>query len=324
MKPLLTVENLAVEFKIPEGRLRAPDGISFHVNEKEVLGIVGESGSGKSVTALAVMGLIPSPPGRVTAERIEFSGRNLAAEIEEVRGKEISMVFQNPLNSLNPSIKIGLQLTEVLTAHLNIKKAEATQRAIEIMGSLGIPSPETLMDRYPFEYSGGMRQRIMIAMAMLCNPRLLIADEPTTALDVTIQSQILHLFRELKKNFDTSLMFITHDLGVIAQIADRVMVMYAGKQVEIAGVGELFARPRHPYTVGLLRSIPGLAPENRKQKLASIKGNVPGLINPPDGCRFHPRCDRAMTICSEKEPPAFTEGSSKVWCWLYEGAGEAG
>ncbi|WP_334103241.1 ABC transporter ATP-binding protein [Mesotoga prima] len=318
MKALLTVDKLVVEFKTPEGKLRAPDNISFHVEEREILGIVGESGSGKSVTALAIMGLVPDPPGKISAKRIDFSGRDLTTEIDNIRGKEISMVFQNPLNSLNPSIKIGMQLTEVLTAHMNLRKDAAKEKAIEMMRSLGIPSPETLMNSYPFEYSGGMRQRIMIAMAMLCNPRLLIADEPTTALDVTIQSQILHLFRKLKRDFDTSLIFITHDLGVIAQIADRVMVMYAGKLVEIAKVQDLFSRPKHPYTVGLLNSIPGLVPENRKQKLRSIKGNVPGLIGTLKGCRFHPRCSSAMPVCSVEEPPEITVSDSRVLCWLYE------
>ncbi|PZC52432.1 MULTISPECIES: ABC transporter ATP-binding protein [unclassified Mesotoga] len=317
MSHVLEVEDLTVEFRLPEGILRAPDGISFSVGEREVLGIVGESGSGKSVTALSLMGLIPSPPGKVKARKMEFMGKNLLKEAEEVRGKKISMVFQNPLNSLNPSMKIGAQLVEVLVNHMNMTKPEAKAKSIEIMKNLGIPSPENLMDRYPFEYSGGMRQRIMIAMAMLCNPKLLIADEPTTALDVTIQSQILYLFRELKEEFETSLIFITHDLGVIAQIADRVMVMYAGKQVENASVEEIFKNPKHPYTFGLLDSVPKLIPEKRKERLPSIKGNVPGLLEPPTGCRFHPRCSKAMKICAEKQPPVFSVGSSKVCCWLY-------
>ncbi len=318
MSHVLTVEDLTVEFKLPEGKLRAPDGISFSVGEREVLGIVGESGSGKSVTALSLMGLIPSPPGTVKAGKMEFMGEDLLKEAENIRGKRISMVFQNPLNSLNPSMKIGAQLVEVLVNHMNMSKIEAKEKSILMMKSLGIPSPENLMNRYPFEYSGGMRQRIMIAMAMLCNPKLLIADEPTTALDVTIQSQILYLFRELKQKFETSLIFITHDLGVIAQIADRVMVMYAGKQVENASVEEIFKNPKHPYTFGLLDSVPKLIPEKRKERLLSIKGNVPGLLEPPKGCRFHPRCSRAMKICAEEEPPAFKVDSSTVWCWLYK------
>lgn len=317
MSHVLEVEDLTVEFRLPEGILTAPDGISFSVGEREVLGIVGESGSGKSVTALSLMGLIPSPPGKAKARKMEFMGKNLLKEAEEIRGKKISMVFQNPLNSLNPSMKIGAQLVEVLVNHMNMTKPEAKAKSIEIMKNLGIPSPESLMNRYPFEYSGGMRQRIMIAMAMLCNPKLLIADEPTTALDVTIQSQILYLFRELKEEFETSLIFITHDLGVIAQIADRVMVMYAGKQVENASVEEIFKNPKHPYTFGLLDSVPKLIPEKRKERLLSIRGNVPSLLEPPTGCRFHPRCSKAMKICTEKEPPAFSVGSSAVFCWLY-------
>ena len=318
MKEILKVKDLAVEFKTPEGLLTAPDGVSFGLNQGEVLGIVGESGSGKSVSALAVMGLIPTSNGRIKSGEITYMDRDLRKEINSIRGKEISMVFQNPLNSLNPSLKIGLQLTEVLTAHTKKSKYEATIEAVEIMDKLGIPSPEKLMNRYPFEYSGGMRQRIMIAMAMLCNPKILIADEPTTALDVTIQSQILHLFLQLKENFDTSLIFITHDLGVIAQIADRVMVMYAGKQMEIASVSDLYEHPKHPYTKELLKSIPALDSEHRKEKLPSIKGNVPSLIKPPEGCRFHPRCKFAKEICKKKSPVKRRVNDTDVWCWLYE------
>lgn len=319
MKEILKVKELAVEFKTPEGLLTAPDGVSFGLNQGEVLGIVGESGSGKSVTALAVMGLIPTSNGRIKNGEITYSDRNLRKEIDDIRGKEISMVFQNPLNSLNPSLKIGLQLTEVLTSHTKKKRYEAKLDTIEIMDKLGIPSPEKLMNRYPFEYSGGMRQRIMIAMAMLCNPKILIADEPTTALDVTIQSQILNLFLQLKKDFETSIIFITHDLGVIAQIADRVMVMYAGKQMEIASVNDLYENPKHPYTEELLKSIPALDSGHRKEKLPSIKGNVPSLINPPKGCRFHPRCRYAKEICKKEPPRKYTINDSYVWCWLYEG-----
>ena len=258
MTPLLEVRDLVVEFRIPEGTLRAPDGVSFRMAPQEILGVVGESGSGKSVTALSIMGLIPNPPGKMVAGEILFQGRDLKQQIGDIRGQKISMVFQNPLNSLNPSLRIGVQLTEVLVEHLKLSQPEAKARAITLMQQLGIPDPQTLQMRYPFEYSGGMRQRIMIAMAMLCNPMLMIADEPTTALDVTIQAQILHLFQRLREQFHTSIMYITHDLSVVSQIADRVLVMYAGKIVERGETERIFSVPRHPYTQGLIRSIPGM------------------------------------------------------------------
>jgi len=313
---LLEVKDLVVEFSLPEGKIRAPDGISFEVEREEVLGIVGESGSGKSATALAIMGLVPSPPGRVVSGKILFEGKDVSRNIHELRGKEISMVFQNPLNSLNPSLKIGVQLMEVLQEHLNMNEKEAWNRSVGVLKMMGIPDPETMMNRYPFEFSGGMRQRVMIAMAMLCEPKLLIADEPTTALDVTIQAQILKLFRKLKESSKASIIFISHDLSVIAQIADRVVVMYAGKIVEKAKINDIFEHPLHPYTKGLLKSIPSFY-KKRKSRFHSIPGNVPNLMNPPKGCRFHPRCSDALTLCQEKEPPFFKVNGSYVSCWLY-------
>jgi oligopeptide/dipeptide ABC transporter ATP-binding protein len=318
LTPLLEVRDLVVEFRIPEGVLRAPDGVSFRVYPQEILGVVGESGSGKSVTALSIMGLIPQPPGEIVSGEIVFQGKDLKQQIPAIRGKEISMVFQNPLNSLNPSLRIGLQLTEVLVEHLKMSQTEAKGRAITIMQQLGIPDSQTLMKRYPFEYSGGMRQRIMIAMAMLCNPTLMIADEPTTALDVTIQAQILHLFQQLREQFHTSIIYITHDLSVVSQIADRVLVMYAGKIVEKAPTDRIFSVPLHPYTQGLIRSIPGMSPEGTK-RLYSITGNVPNLVDPPQGCRFHPRCASIMDICRNTLPPEFQVDGREVLCWLYKG-----
>ena len=317
--PLLEVKNLTVEFHIPEGVLKALDGISFMLNEGEVLGIVGESGSGKSTTALSIMNLLPAPSGRIKEGEIFFKGEPLLEKIDELRGKDISMVFQNPLNSLNPSLKIGQQLMEVLQEHMGMSEEKAWDESIATLKMMGIPDPETMMNRYPFEFSGGMRQRAMIAMAMLCRPKLLIADEPTTALDVTIQAQILRIFKRLKKATQTSIIFISHDLSVIAQIADRVLIMYAGKILEISSVRDLFKRPLHPYTQGLLKSIPSFSKEKGK-KLYSIPGNVPNLLNPPSGCVFHPRCPYTKEICNLETPPNFKVGNSTVSCWLFKGA----
>ncbi len=318
---LLRADGLSVVFRLPEGNLHACSDVSFDIAAGESLGVVGESGSGKSVTVLSMMGLLQ---GRAATEgRLEFRGVRMPS-LETVRGREVSMVFQNPLNSLNPSLKIGLQLSEVLIEHLGLAEAEAEKRVVAMMERLAIPDPKKMMKRYPFEYSGGMRQRVMIAMAMLCEPSLLIADEPTTALDVTNQAQILHLFRELQENFGTSLIFISHDLGVVSQISQRIMVMYAGRQMEIASSKEIFERPRHPYTQGLLSSIPRLSPGRRKTELASIPGNVPSLIRPPRGCRYHPRCEYAAERCRMEQPPAVRIGDSTVWCWRYGDMTKAG
>lgn len=320
MNPLLSVEDLMVEFRVSGAIFRAPDGVSFQIMEDECVGLVGESGSGKSVTALAIMGLVPKPQGRIVGGRILFEGQDLTKVIKYLRGTKISMVFQNPLNSLNPNMKIGRQLSEVLEQHYGMSYADAIVRVVEVMKQLGIPEPEKMVERYPFEYSGGMRQRAMIAMAMLCNPKLLIADEPTTALDVTIQAQIIQLFKQLKNQSRTSILFISHDLSVVSQIADRVVVMYAGKVCEISPVRKIFDKPLHPYTEGLISSIVDM--KQRKTKLKSIEGNVPSLIDPPTGCRFHPRCSRKMQICSQKEPGFFSKDDRLVKCWLYEGVGK--
>lgn len=318
MNPLLLVEDLAVEFKTRLGKFCAPDGVTFSVFESECVGLVGESGSGKSVTALAIMGLL-AKNARVARGRILFDGVDITSGNDHPRGKKMSMVFQNPLNSLNPNMKIGQQLCEVLEENFKMGKEEARKRVIETMTKLGIPEAEKMLERYPFEYSGGMRQRAMIAMAMLCEPKLLIADEPTTALDVTIQAQIMRLFKQLKSSSRTSILFISHDLSVVSQIADRIIVMYAGKICEISPAKQLFEDPLHPYTQGLIASVPNL--KRKGSKLHSIEGNVPSLLDPPSGCRFHPRCNKKLEVCSRQEPPEVQMKDRIVKCWLYEKAG---
>lgn len=312
------MEELAVEFKTRLGKFCAPDGVTFSVFESECVGLVGESGSGKSVTALAIMGLL-AKNARVARGRILFDGVDITSGNDHPRGKKMSMVFQNPLNSLNPNMKIGQQLCEVLEENFKMGKEEARKRVIETMTKLGIPEAEKMLERYPFEYSGGMRQRAMIAMAMLCEPKLLIADEPTTALDVTIQAQIMRLFKQLKSSSRTSILFISHDLSVVSQIADRIIVMYAGKICEISPAKQLFEDPLHPYTQGLIASVPNL--KRKGSKLHSIEGNVPSLLDPPSGCRFHPRCNKKLEVCSQQEPPEVQMKDRIVKCWLYEKAG---
>lgn len=318
MKPLLVVENLAVEFRTSAGRFKVPDGISFEVFEGECVGLVGESGSGKSITALAVMGLLPCN-AKLVEGKIFFDGIDITRTDEHPRGKKMSMVFQNPLNSLNPNMKIGQQLCEVLIENFKMNREEARRKVIETMTKLGLFEDEEMLERYPFEFSGGVRQRAMIAMAMLCEPKLLIADEPTTALDVTIQAQIMQLFRNLKSSSKTSILFISHDLSVVSQIADRIVVMYSGKICEISPVKQLFESPFHPYTQGLITSVPDL--KRRKSKLHSIEGNVPSPLHPPTGCRFHPRCSKRLNFCSQKEPTGVWIQDRFVKCWLYERAG---
>jgi len=318
LTPLLLVEDLAVEFKTKLGRLFAPDGVSFSILEGECVGLVGESGSGKSVTALAIMGLL-AKNARVARGKILFDGVDITSSSDHPRGKKMSMVFQNPLNSLNPNMKIGQQLCEVLEENFKMSKEQARKRVIETMTKLGIFEAEKMLERYPFEYSGGMRQRAMIAMAMLCEPKLLIADEPTTSLDVTIQAQIMQLFRQLKSSSRSSILFISHDLSVVSQIADRIIVMYAGKICEISPAKQLFEDPLHPYTQGLIASVPDL--KRKGSKLHSIEGNVPSLLDPPKGCRFHPRCNKKLEVCSQHEPPEIQMKDRIVRCWLYEKAG---
>jgi oligopeptide transport system ATP-binding protein len=304
-QPILQVEDLHVEFKTDDGLVRAVDGVSFHVDRGETLGIVGESGSGKSVTNLAVMGLIPQPPGRVSKGRAIFDGKDLLKlsqrELCAVRGRRIAMIFQDPMTSLNPFLTIEEQLTEMTRLHLGHSAKEATDHAIEMLRRVGIPSAERRISAYPHQFSGGMRQRVMIAMALSCSPDLLIADEPTTALDVTIQAQILELMQKLQEETGTAIILITHDLGVIAKICHRVHVMYAGRFVEKAGVDEIFHRPQHPYTLGLLESVPRLD-EARTDRLQPIEGQPPDLTALPPGCSFRPRCPFAFERCEREEP----------------------
>jgi len=302
--PLLEVEDLETYFYSEEGVARAVDGVTYTLLEGETLGVVGESGCGKSVTALSIMQLIQSPPGRIVGGQIRFRGQNLldlpGTEMRRIRGNDIAMIFQEPMTALNPVYTVGNQIMESVMLHQGKDKLEARERAIEMLRLVGIPSPETRVDNYPHELSGGMRQRVMIAMAMCCDPALLIADEPTTALDVTIQAQILELIRELQDSQGMSVLLITHDLGVIAETAHHVAVMYAGKVVEYATVGDLFANPRHPYTIGLLRSLPDLA--SKGERLSTIPGIVPSATHFPSGCRFRTRCPLAAERCTTEEP----------------------
>ena len=304
MSALLEVRNLETTFAVEGGEFCAVDGVSFALEPGRTLGLVGESGCGKSVTALSIMGLIPTPPGRISGGEIFFEGVNLlklsAGELRELRGDRISMIFQEPMSSLNPAFTIGEQIVEGILRHRPMGSAAAKRRAIEMLERVRIPSPVQRFDDYPHRLSGGMRQRVMIAMALACEPKLLIADEPTTALDVTIQAQILDLMRTLREETGTAIMLITHDLGVVAELADEVAVMYAGRIVEHAGVAALFAEPQHPYTIGLLGSIPKLHLE--QERLISIDGQVPDPMAPVAGCRFQPRCPFADDICRNADP----------------------
>jgi peptide/nickel transport system ATP-binding protein/oligopeptide transport system ATP-binding protein len=321
--PLLEVDRLKTHFFTDDGVVRAVDGISFGLEPRQTIGIVGESGCGKSVTSLSIMRLYPSPPGRVVDGRIMFKGRDLVRisreEIRKIRGDEISMIFQEPMTSLNPIFRVGRQLSETVMLHQGLSKKAALDKSVEMLDLVGIPSAKNRLRDYPHQLSGGMRQRVMIAMALSCNPDLLIADEPTTALDVTIQAQILDLMNRLKDEVGTAIIFITHDLGVIAEMAREVAVMYAGVVVEKAGVEDLFAHPRHPYTQGLLGSLP--RPDRdagAKTKLAAIPGIVPSLLDLPRGCRFMDRCRQAMEVCGRQEPELVDqEDGHYVRCWLY-------
>ncbi|MCU0491034.1 MAG: ABC transporter ATP-binding protein [Chloroflexaceae bacterium] len=306
MAPLLEVRDLHTHFSTPDGIVKAVNGVSFHVDRGETLGIVGESGCGKSVTSLSIMRLIPNPPGKIVGGQIMFDGENLLDFSEEkmrdIRGNRIAMIFQDPMTSLNPVLTVGRQITESLELHMKLNRNEARNRAAELLNLVGIPSPAKRLDNYPHQFSGGMRQRVMIAMALSCNPELLIADEPTTALDVTIQAQILELIDRLKKELGTAVIIITHDLGVVAGMTDRVTVMYAGKVVEEGKTSQLFANPRMPYTIGLLRSIPRLDDEE-KRKLTPIRGLPPDLTSLPPICPFSPRCDYVQEACLGQVPP---------------------
>ena len=319
---LLSVKNLSTEFPVKKGIVKAVEDVSFDVDAGEILAIVGESGSGKSVTSLSVMGLL-AEPGHVAGGSMEFEGKDLVTlserEYRELRGNDMAMIFQEPMTSLNPVYRVGKQIVEAIRTHENVSKKEARERAIDMLRKVGIPSPEKRIDDYPHQMSGGMRQRVMIAMALSCNPKLLIADEPTTALDVTIQAQILDLLRRLRDDTGMAVLLITHDLGVVAETADRVVVMYCGQVVEEAEVRTLFDHPMHPYTLGLLKSIPRLEDDDSK-RLYMIKGMVPNPLEMPPGCHFSDRCDSCMDICREKIPDLVDVGGHKVRCFLYENA----
>ncbi|HEC62881.1 MAG TPA: ABC transporter ATP-binding protein, partial [Candidatus Acetothermia bacterium] len=304
--PLIELEGLRTYFYTEDGVVKAVDGVSFAIEPERTLGVVGESGCGKSVTALSIMGLVPMPPGKITGGRILLyrNGTSLdltqlnpkGREYRSIRGKEIAMIFQEPMTSLNPVFTVGYQIMEAIMLHQRVSKKEARRKAIEMLRQVGIPMPEQRVDEYPHQLSGGMRQRAMIAMALSCNPSLLIADEPTTALDVTIQAQVLDLMRELQRSFHTAIMLITHDLGVVAEMCEEVVVMYLGKVVEHAPVRPLFHEPKHPYTQGLLQSIPSLA--SKRERLEPIKGVVPDPLEAPPGCPFNPRCPHTKEICT--------------------------
>ena len=318
--PLLSLRHLVTAFETDEGYLRAVDDVSFDVFPGKTLGIVGESGCGKSVTSLSIMRLVPSPPGVIESGEALFDGRDLfqisEAEMRSLRGNEISMIFQEPMTSLNPVYTVGSQIIEAIRLHQSISRRAAKARAVELLDLVGIPAPAERIDSYPHTLSGGMRQRAMIAMALSCEPRLLIADEPTTALDVTIQAQILDLLRSLQRDFGMSIVFITHDLGVMAEFAHEIAVMYAGKIVEHAETPELFRMPKHPYTKGLLRSLPSV--RNRGERLPTIRGVVPDLRKLPSGCRFQDRCDFATDVCRVEEPILQRLEQSDVACFHAE------
>ncbi|MDK2823478.1 MAG: peptide/nickel transport system ATP-binding protein [Clostridia bacterium] len=320
-KPILEVKDLKTHFFTEAGTVKAVDGVSFQLKKGETLGIVGESGSGKSITAMSIMRLIPSPPGRIVGGEIIFKDRDLTKtpekELQKIRGNEIAMIFQDPMTSLNPVLKIGEQIAEAIIFHQGLSKKEAWRKAVKMLEKVGIPQPELRANDYPHQFSGGMRQRAMIAMALSCNPQLLIADEPTTALDVTIQAQILELMNQLKEEYQTAIIMITHDLGVVAELCNNVVVMYAGKPVEITGVETIFEKPKHPYTWGLLSSLPKLE-DDYQEKLEPIEGAPPDLRNLPQGCSFVNRCKNAHDKCLEICPPLLeVEQGHFVACHLY-------
>ena len=323
MEPLLVVENLKTYFFTEAGVVKAVDDISYDVHEGETLAIVGESGCGKSIGALSLMRLVPTPPGRIVSGRVLFDDEDLLTmsdeEMRNIRGNRIAMIFQEPMTSLNPVLTIGRQITESLELHLKMNKEAARDRAIELLDMVGIPDPESRLNQYPHQFSGGMRQRVMIAIAMSCNPRLLLADEPTTALDVTIQAQILELVKDLSIKQGTAVIIITHNLGVVARYADRVNVMYAGKLIERGTAMDIYENPHHPYTQGLLNSVPRLD-EDRKGHLESIDGMPPDLMDLPSGCAFQPRCKLAVARCLEEIPPLMpvSDGHTAA-CWVTSG-----
>lgn len=320
MSALLEVKNLKVEFPTRRGVLTALNDVSFDIKSGEVLGVVGESGAGKSLTGSSIIGLL-DPPGRVVGGEIHFNGRRIdnlsEANMRRIRGREIGAIFQDPLTSLNPLYTVGQQLTETIQTHLDLSHKQARERAIELLESTGIPASRERIDHYPHQFSGGMRQRVVIALALAAEPKLIVADEPTTALDVSIQAQIIDLLKKLCKDHGTSVMLITHDMGVIAETADRVAVMYAGRIIEIGPVQDVIQRPLHPYTTGLMRSIPGLEPDVKR--LEQIPGTMPRLNAIPAGCAFNPRCKHVMDRCKVERPELLNLAGRQVACWLHEG-----
>lgn len=320
MSRVLDIKDLCVSFDTYAGEVQAVRGVSYHVDEGEVLAVVGESGCGKSVTAQTIMKLNPMPPARIKSGELTLNGIDIIHTSEEdmqkIRGKEVSMIFQDPMTCLNPTMPVGKQIVEAIKHHQKLDKKEAQEKAIEMLKKVQIPNAEERAKQYPHQFSGGMRQRAMIAMALSCNPKLLIADEPTTALDVTIQAQIIDLLAEIRKDLGTAIILITHDLGVVASLADRISVMYAGKVVETGTSKDIFENPSHPYTNALLKSLPK-HDTNKEDKLDSIPGTPPDLVCPPKGCGFASRCEKCMKICREKQPPVFDLGNGHVSsCWL--------
>lgn len=322
--PVLEIRNLKTSFFTDDGEIPAVDDISFKIYPKEIVGIVGESGCGKSVTSLSIMGLLPKPHGKIVSGEIFLNDENIVSASEkrmrEIRGNEIAMIFQEPMTSLNPLFTIGNQLIEAVRIHWKLSKKEAAKRAVEMLQLVGLPDSDKLMHQFPHQLSGGMRQRVMIAMSLICDPGVLIADEPTTALDVTIQAQILHLMKEINHRLETAILFITHDLGVVANICERVIVMYAGKIVEEGDVKTIFNNPQHPYTKGLLKSIPDI--REKKERLHTISGSVPRPGSIKQGCRFYSRCEYRLDHCLNEDPPYFDAGNGqRVRCWLSEEGG---
>ena len=318
--PLLKIENLGIDFNTADGKVHAVNNLSYGLQKGQTLGIVGESGSGKSVSSLAIMKLIPNPPGKIVEGRILFEGQDLAdyteKQMQKIRGNEISMIFQEPMTSLNPILTCGRQIAESLVLHRSLKRKEALAEAVELMRTVGIAHPERRAHEYPHQMSGGMRQRIMIAMALACQPKLLICDEPTTALDVTIQAQILDLIKKLNRETGTAVIMITHDLGVVSELCERVIVMYTGRIMEEAPAEELFSRPLHPYTEGLLKAIPKI--QKDREPLYNIEGTVPNPLDPVEGCSFWPRCEQADEMCRKEAPPMISPSEGRqVACWKY-------
>ncbi len=317
---LLNIEDLGIEYVTEDGTVKAVNGIEIKLNEGETLGLVGETGAGKTTTALGIMRLVPNPPGKIVSGKIEFEGSNLLDVSEEemrmIRGNKISMIFQDPMTSLNPVMTVGQQIAEVIEIHQDLSRQEAAKKSEEMLELVGIPGSRA--NDYPHQFSGGMKQRVVIAISLACNPQLLIADEPTTALDVTIQAQVLDLMNNLKKEFNTAMILITHDLGVVSEVCDKVAIMYAGEIIESATLEQLFTNPRHPYTVGLFGSIPNL--EEETDRLSPVKGLMPDPTDLPSGCKFHPRCPYAKDICAKQDPNSTEiEAQHKVKCLIYEG-----